>query len=274
MNTFTKKRSYFLSLMVILVVLTLGSTAWSQTEGRLLSFIGNSYVLTVALNEYDVNSYLSDVIDPALNLSSFLGSGIVITHNRDNVRDGAGFPIDSGEEHVAILFLLVRDPAAPFPGLSLLHIKSFNSNQATIDYIAAQGLIQHYEASEVKKNLEIEVRKKGTKIKELIDFRSQQGTISLETRFVAPVPLYVPYVVPDFVSETPVRLRFSYAEEFLFSISYSRVAYELEVEKALLYFKIDGLAGWAGQLFNGLDKNDVTRLRYVRQFQVINEILP
>lgn len=286
MNTFTKKRSYFLSLMVILGVLTLGSTAWSQTIGRLFSFTSNSYVLTVALNQEAVQDYLDAVINPKLelvdqdDLTSFFGRGLVIIHSRDNVRDDGGFPIDSGEEYVAILFLLVHDPAAPDPPgppafrISLLLIESFNSNQATIEYFEAQGLIQPHESSEVKKTHEIEFEEAGTKIKELIDFRDQRGTINLETRFVAPVPYYEPKVVSDFVSETPYRLRFSHAPARLFSMSQSRTVYEPEVEDALLYFKIDGLAGSAGVLFNGLDKNDVTILRYVHQAQVVNEVVP
>ena len=269
---------------MILVLLTLGFTAWSQTEGRLLSFISDSYVLTVVLNQADVNTYLNAEINPTLKedgqdpLTSYLGRGLIAIHSRDNVRAGAGVPIDSGEEYVAILFLLVRDPAAPpaYPppfGISLLLIESFNSNPATIDYLVSQGLMQAHESSEVKKTLEIELRKKGTKIKELIDFRDQRGTISLETRFVAPVPYYEPEVTPDFVSEFPFRIRFSYAPERLFSMSYSRAVHEPLVEDALLYLQIDGLAGWAGQLFNGLDKNDVIRLRYTHQAQVVDEML-
>jgi hypothetical protein len=281
MNTFTKKRSYFLSLMVILVVITLGSTAWSQTGDRLFSFTTDAYILNVLLDRTVAQNYLDSEINPRLEADgqaplTALQSGLVNIYSRDNVRDGEGLPIDSGQEYVAVLFLLVTDPAAPPPlHITLLFIESFNSNQATIDYFADLDLIQWHEASEVKRSHEMSFKNGETKIMEEIDFRDQRSTISLETKFVAPVPYYdPPGAVPDFVSEIPYGLRYSNLPELLLSMSLSRTVYEPAVEDSLRYFKIDGLEEWAGELFNGQDKNDVFRLRYVRQAMVINEAAP
>jgi hypothetical protein len=281
MNTFTKKRSYFLSLMVLLVVLTLGSAAWSQTGDRLFSFTSDSYVLNVVLDQAVAQDYLDSEINPIPtgNLTA-LQSGLVIIHSRDNVRDGEGFPVDSGQEYVASLFLLVQDPEVPPTppyhfGITLLLIESFNSNQATLDYFKDLGLIQDQGASEVKRLYEIEFENGQTKIKELIDFRDQRGTISLKTNFVAPMPVYVPPgKVSDFVSEIPYGLRYKNLPELLLSMSLSRTRYEPAVRDSLQDLKVDGLEGWAGELFNGLDKNDVFRLRYVRQAMVVNEVAP
>ena len=272
-----KKNSFLVALTVSAIVLTFYSAAWAE---RLMSFIGDSYMINITIDNDAAQAFLDDEINPNLPQTEQLlsiGVGMVVLHNRSNLRDENGDVIGNGKDIVAILLLLVSDPAAPPPGFSTLIIESFTNNKDLIEYSAEKGIGEEdRKASEVKVTHEVEVKEDRRKMKGKFDISNIKGKIMFGTQFIAPEPYYDPLLmdVDDIVKEIPFRLRFASDPQRMFALSILRTIYELPVEETSFNLHIDiDESSMANQIFSGVDQKDVTRLRFVHQIQIADELI-
>jgi hypothetical protein len=284
MATSIKKRGYLVALAVSAIVLALYSSAWSQDGERLMSYMSDAYLLGLDLNPVVVTTYVEQInAEYELNLVEYpspLGgaSGVLIIHDRYNVRDDHGEFLLPGTEFATILFLPVIDPRAPY-GVSFLQVKTFNSNQNSINHLINKGLLdpEHY-TSEIKVT-HVAKQNEENIINDHIKVTEDRNKIQFGAKFTPPDPYGEPSLIPPEgppVGEHPATIRFCYDPTRLFKLSLSRAVWELPVVEVEFMLKIDlsdpDEETLADEIFNSVRKKDVFGFSYMRQIVVADEI--
>jgi hypothetical protein len=264
--------------MVSLIMLTLASAAWSQNRERVMSYMGDSYVLNLHLEADATNAYINQINEEYdLDLVGFGSAGILLMSDRHNLRDNEGELIPNSEDFLLALFLLVYDSASP-SNISLLLVKSFYSNADIISYLVnyeilspdayASSIVYSYKAEQNSIDGKVEVN-------------DEFAEVISKVKFIAPRPYAQPVQNPPedpLVWEFPSRLRYNFDPTRLFAYSVHRTVYEPQVGEVELKLKISisdpSGETLADEIFNSVNETNITRVRFMRQIQVINEIVP
>ncbi len=274
-----KKRGLLVAFVVSAITLALCSWTWAQPipgfRERLNSFTGNGYILNINLPGpayYAAKNYINEFGLGWLPLPV----AILIIHDRHNVRGDLGQITGNGDYIlINVLLLLKETPASNH--FTILLVKTFNSNQAAVDYAVSKGVIDDSSvASEMKITLNTKRDEDGTKVKSKFELLDPEDTITFQTKWVEPEPTHFPtsLLTPGyFVEISPYLLRFAFAPERLFEVAQQRTIYEPSVSDIFLKLDIN-LSGPLGAIFNDLTEADVNRFRFVHQIQTLDEIIP
>jgi hypothetical protein len=238
MITSTKNKSYLLSIMVSLVMLTLCSAAWSQDRQR-------------------------------------LNVGILVITDRHNLRDDNGELISGGEDVSVALFLVVLDSTPPYTRILL--VKSFNNNMNIINYLVNKGVLA---PDTYVSTIEFSHKAEQNRIEGEIEIEDEYDTLKSKVKFIAPSPYAEPPQIPPedpLVWQYPVGLHYNYDPTRLFAYSVSRTVYEPPVADVELKLKINVSDPYGetltDEIFNSVNETNITRVRFMRQIQVTDEIV-
>lgn len=266
-----KKHVLLVAFFVSTIVLALCSGTWAQPYH---SYTGNAYILNIRLNgsAYAAAENYIKVLDQTWDLSHI---AILSIHDRHNLRDDTGQIVGNGDSILINMLLLLTETS---DHRTLLSVKSFNSNQAAVDYAESKGIIEGPSAaSEMKITFEKERDEDGTIVKSKFKLLDPENIITFQTNWVEPGPWHFPTepLPPGYFVEIPPThlLRFPFAPERLFELAQQRTIYEPSVSDIFLKLDIN-LSGPLGTIFNDLTEADITRFRFVHQIQTLDEITP